>query len=372
MSIQYPHKLQVRSPADLLALVPYLLGFHPQASVVAIAMADRRVAFAARADLPTPDTAHAEIRPMLDHLAAVATRQQATTVVLIGYGDAGQVDPVLADAADVFAAHGVRLHDALRVTDDRYFSYLCQDPTCCPPQGTRFDPTSSVLAAYATVAGHVALPDRAALAARLAPVDGPARHGMQQATDRAVIRLRRLIAAAADRPAGQVQTPSPGRADLSDASSPAARVYADADALVRHAGQVAIIDAFDRTAHGERLGDDEAAWLTLLLVHIPVRDQAWQRTRDRDAHVQLWTDLTRRAHQDLVAAPASLLAFAAWRSGDGALANLAIDRALAADPTYRMALLLSEALRHGMPPTAFDDMPAVADDTPTHQPDTRT
>jgi len=67
-------------------------------------------------------------------------------LVLIGYGEAGQVDPVMADAADVFTAHRVRLHDALRVTDDRSFSYLCQDPTCCPPQGTRFDPTSSVIA----------------------------------------------------------------------------------------------------------------------------------------------------------------------------------------------------------------------------------
>ncbi len=65
MSIQYPPKLQVRSVADFLALVPYLLGFHPHTSVVAVAVADRRIAFVARADLPTPGTARTEIRSKL-------------------------------------------------------------------------------------------------------------------------------------------------------------------------------------------------------------------------------------------------------------------------------------------------------------------
>ena len=60
----------------------------------------------------------------------------------------------------------------------------------------------------------------------------------------------------------------------------------------------------------------------------------------RAAHARLWTDLARRACPGYVAAPASLLAFTAWQAGDGALANLAIDRALTDDPAYSMALLL--------------------------------
>ena len=47
------------------------------------------------------------------------------------------------------------------------------------------------------------------------------------------------------------------------------------------------------------------------------------------AHARLWTDLTRRACPGYVAAPAALLAFTAWQAGNGALANLALDRALA-------------------------------------------
>ena len=62
-------------------------------------------------------------------------------------------------------------------------------------------------------------------------------------------------------------------------------------------------------------------------------------------------DLVRRAQPGYVAAPASLLAFTAWQCGDGALANIALDRALADAPGYSMALLLQAALDAGMPPS---------------------
>ena len=47
-------RLTVRSPADLITAVPYLIGFHPTDSVVVVAMRGRRIVFAARADLPEP------------------------------------------------------------------------------------------------------------------------------------------------------------------------------------------------------------------------------------------------------------------------------------------------------------------------------
>jgi hypothetical protein len=71
----------------------------------------------------------------------------------------------------------------------------------------------------------------------------------------------------------------------------------------------------------------------------------------RAAHLRLWTHLTRLARPGYVAAPASLLAFVAWQLGDGALANVALDRALADDPRYSMARLLRQALDSGAPPS---------------------
>jgi hypothetical protein len=63
------------------------------------------------------------------------------------------------------------------------------------------------------------------------------------------------------------------------------------------------------------------------------------------------------------AAPASLLALTAWQCGDGALANLAINRALADTPGYSMALLLRNALDADAPPSAA--MPPMTPDEVT-------
>ena len=46
-----------------------------------------------------------------------------------------------------------------------------------------------------------------------------------------------------------------------------------------------------------------------------------------------------------------MLAFTAWQNGNGALANLALDRALADTPGYSMALLLRDAIDAGAPPS---------------------
>ena len=91
-----------------------------------------------------------------------------------------------------------------------------------------------------------------------------------------------------------------------------------------------------------------------MLRQLPIRDDAWARMdpQHQAAHQRLWTDLIRRAQPGYVAAPASLLAFTAWQGGDGALANLALDRALADQPDYSMALLLRDILDAGTPPSA--------------------
>jgi hypothetical protein len=95
------------------------------------------------------------------------------------------------------------------------------------------------------------------------------------------------------------------------------------------------------------------AWLALALTRIRIRDDAWARMDPghRRAHRRLWTDLVRRAQPGYAAAPASLLALTAWQGGDGALANLALDRVLADIPGYSMALLLRVALDAGAPPS---------------------
>ncbi|MEH0843012.1 DUF4192 domain-containing protein [Micromonospora sp. CPCC 205711] len=326
-------RLTVRSPGDLLAAVPYLLGFHPADSVVVVALRGRRIVFAARSDLPDPGT---DPRLPADHLGDVLARQEAESATVVGYGPAERVTPAVDAVRAALTDAGLSVLDALRVTDGRYWSYLCDGVDCCPPDGTPYDPGASQVSAAAVFAGQVALPDRAALTAQVAPLDGLDREAMRWA---GVAAERRLLALLEDAPA----------ADLLDGR------------VVRAAGVVAIRAALRRHRRGERLTDDEVAWLSLLLTHLPVRDHAWERTDGREEDISLWSDVLRRAEEELIAAPASLLAFAAWRAGQGALAAVALERALAAHPDYSLAQLLDDLLRRGVPPSELDGWPAVGE-----------
>jgi hypothetical protein len=90
------------------------------------------------------------------------------------------------------------------------------------------------------------------------------------------------------------------------------------------------------------------------IADLRVRDDAWARMdpEHRQAHRRLWADVVTAAAAEFVPAPAALLAFTAWQCGEGALANLALERALAADPEYSLALLLAQAIQSGLPPSA--------------------
>jgi len=387
MNSTEPARLSVRSPADMVAAVPYLLGFHPADSVVVVAVRGRRVVFAARGDLPAPGT---DPGPAARHLAQVVARQDADAATVVGYGPAARVTGVVDAIGDALTAAGLVVLDALRVTEGRWFSYLCVEPSCCPPEGTPYDPAASQVSAAAVFAGQVALPDRAALAAQVSPLDGPVRLAMRRATGRARLRLAALtgrpstpwagspagglpadssragaeppVPADGAGPEGESSVPVGGPGSGGKSQVPAGGAGSGGEPrAVRTAGTAAVRAAFRRQRRGERLDDDEMAWLTVLLTHVAVRDHAWSRTDGRDEDISLWTDVLRRAEPDLIAAPGCLLAFAAWRSGHGALAAVALERVLSAHPGYSLAVLLDEALRRGVAPSALDGWPGSDD-----------
>ncbi|MEU1234717.1 DUF4192 domain-containing protein [Micromonospora aurantiaca] len=387
MNSTEPARLSVRSPADMVAAVPYLLGFHPADSVVVVAVRGRRVVFAARGDLPAPG---ADPGPAARHLAQVVARQDADAATVVGYGPAARVTGVVDAVGDALTAAGLVVLDALRVTEGRWFSYLCVEPSCCPPEGTPYDPAASQVSAAAVFAGQVALPDRAALAAQVSPLDGPVRLAMRRATGRARLRLAALtgrpstpsagspagglpadssragaeppVPADGAGPEGESSVPVGGPGSGGKSQVPAGGAGSGGEPrAVRTAGTAAVRAAFRRQRRGERLDDDEMAWLTVLLTHVAVRDHAWSRTDGRDEDISLWTDVLRRAEPDLIAAPGCLLAFAAWRSGHGALAAVALERVLSAHPGYSLAVLLDEALRRGVAPSALDGWPGSDD-----------
>jgi Domain of unknown function (DUF4192) len=322
--------LKISSPAELLAAVPYLLGFHPSDSVTVVAFRRGRVHFAGRHDLPPPDGDEDDARTAATHLAAVVAREAADGAVVIGYGAPTRVTPAVLRTAEALRRVDVPTFDVLRVTGGRFWSYLCDGDDGCPDEGWPCPPEHSAIAAAATYAGHVALPDRDTLVAQLAPVGGAA---MIAATVGARERLS-------------------GLADSDRGTASLAR-------RLHRAGRVAVRDAERRYRSGGRLSDDEVAWLGVVLGEVAVRDYAWERIGLDPWQLTLWTDVVRRVEPEYVPAPAALLGFAAWRAGAGALAWAAVERSLAADPAYGMAQTLREILTYAVSPAMVDGWPAV-------------
>jgi uncharacterized protein DUF4192 len=319
-------KVSLRSPADMIAAIPYLLGFHPADSLVVLGLRAKQVTFQVRVDLPPAGDAV----PFARQLAAIVARQHVTRALLTGYGSEAAVTPAIKAVRTELLRRRIDVPEALRATDHRYFSYTCRDPQCCDPGGTPYDASTTVVAATATAAGMNVVGSRDEVAARLAPVSGPAACSMREAALRADMRLCDLLS----RPDGPP----------------------DREVLVT-AGKQAVDAAILRSTYGAVLGDDEVAWLGLLLVNVAVRDHAWGRVgEDLPLHVDLWTDVIRRVEPELVAPPATLLAFAAWRNGGGAIASIALERAIDADPTYRMAIYLGAAFDGGLSPTEYVEL----------------
>ena len=80
-------------PADLLALVPGLLGFHPEESVVVMTVGDGDRPLHARVDLPGDPVG---VDDLVHYLAALAARSDLRRFVVVVYSaDAGLAEALV-------------------------------------------------------------------------------------------------------------------------------------------------------------------------------------------------------------------------------------------------------------------------------------
>ena len=331
-----PPTLVVRagSPAALLRLIPHLTGFVPETSLIVIGVCPPRdrIRVTLRYDLPDPPEADL-VTDLAAHAVSVLAAQRLTAAVAVGYGPEHLVVPVAGELLSAAHQAGIDLGEILRVQDGRYWSLVCDSEACCPAAGVPFDATPADPAEAKALAavGDQVLSTRADLAAQVAPLGGIVHESMRQATRRAERHVSQLL--------GKVRRSS--------------RLGA-AKQMIAAEGLAAVGAMIARYRDGGRFTtDDEIARITVALRDLRVRDDAWARMdpAHAEAYARLWTDVVRRAQPGYVAAPAALLAFVAWQSGRGALANVALDRALADDPRYSMATLLRQAITAGAPPS---------------------
>lgn len=316
--------VRLASPADFIAVVPYLLGYHPADSLVAMAFDGDALKGVIRFDLPdcsekAPDAA--------THCARLLAQNAARNVFLIGYGSGQQVTPLMDGLHTAITGAGMVVLDMVRCEGGRYWSYICHDPDCCSSDGVPYDVTSSLAAAGAVLAGCVAMPDRETFARIVEPVDGPERQAIRTATVAARARAESMLDTA------------------------------DVEYWFRE-GTRHIRACLDDVQAGRPIPVEDLAWLGVLLTGTLVRDIAmtFHREYGDDVSHRFWIEVVRRLEPEYLPAPAVNLAFLAYRSGDGTLARLAAERALQVDPNYRFAKMILFALNAGLPPTGILDI----------------
>src|SRR5436305_15127015 len=72
----------LRSFGDVLAVVPYMLGFHPADSAVLFGVRSKKIIFQVRGDLPPPD----DVSEFARYYADLLLRQRAGSAIVLGYG----------------------------------------------------------------------------------------------------------------------------------------------------------------------------------------------------------------------------------------------------------------------------------------------
>lgn len=307
-------RLKVRRPDELLAIIPYMIGFTPDESIVAAFVRSGRIVLTARMDI-TPESASDELAERIDRLAR---QHRAHVLALVAYSaDSLPANRLLTRLMDRLGKH--KLTDVLYVGHGRWWSLTCGEE-CCPLTGTPFDPSSHPMSAAAVFAGLGARADRGELEAA---VSGPSPAELPR------------VEALADELITELQ-------QLDDSSAPI-RLLAS------------IVEA---GSEGGALDERNCLVLGLLVTEIGLRDLAWALIAPTNAedHVRLWGSVVAQVPPTLAAAPLCLLGMAAWLSGDGALLNCCCERLAQVAPEYSMGRLLAEVSDKALPPSLWQQI----------------
>lgn len=317
-----PITLRLDDLSDAVEAVPYLLGFTPTDSLVAVALSGprERMVFTMRLDLLPAD----HDAKVADAVAARMAHAKAESVMLFIYPkrrpSRGKPLPRRPLVTAISDALDVPVREAVLVTPERMWSYVCDDLRCCPTQGRR-RPTASpgqlALEAAHALNGRAVLPSRADVVASVQPLSGQEAERMEAAIDAA---------------ASQYLSMTSRR-------------------FLRNARRVA---EAARDRYQDRPGDltdDDAALLIVGMHEWQLRDEmlGWA-VEHEDAMRSLFDDLARRALPPLDAPACTALAFIAYVQGDGLVAATALDRALESDSDYSLATMLRDALNGQLSP----------------------
>lgn len=314
------------APAELLPALPYLVGFHPADSLVAVFLNLRKeICLTARLDwsvcLADPvEAANALLGP--------AAHCEASHVLLVAVDIADGAMADLVEIACRFLEADLSVVWCGTLTGPEYLGLDCPAAGC---DGHVLDPLRpSATTTHLVAEGHAPLRDRDAVLAEVAARDG------------VPVAARRL-------------TRGPDR-------------ECDRDVLLEQVTDV--LTAADDDFAAALLPDADLATVALACNDVPVRDVLLVRLSDPGAAAVSWTAAWPVLHATLRRCPpehlpgvATMAALAAWQCGDGVRARACLERALDADPRHRLAVLSWQMLQAALPPHRWREAMADLDET---------
>ena len=314
------------SPHDLLAAIPFLIGYHPSDSLVLVAIKGDLVSMAMRVDYPQNENTDA-----YDLLAHHLKLDGADAALMLAYVPSEKSElhetgaEVLGQMANSLSKNAIAIRESIEVIGNRWRSVICEDISCCPPEGNMLpDFESSRVAAEQVMAGR-----------SMPFID--------------VSKLADSIAA----------LPNIGVEFITQVESYFVHEEAPDRIEKQRDGATTVVDLGQLYEFGRGSSDpDLVAQVIGRLSDIQVRDYALgiHNAENIEAYWTMWKELLRIAPVGYVAPIASIFAAVAYESGQGALAHKALDRALIDNPGYSLALLLRRVFSAGWPAAAFIQM----------------
>ncbi|WP_181771114.1 DUF4192 domain-containing protein [Amycolatopsis pittospori] len=323
-------KVNLTDPADLLTAIPYLLGFHPEDSLVVLGQRgpDRRQqGIVLRVDLPPPGLELDQARDLAGRLAL--TGHTGATVAVVGGGSpnpAGRPPRrrFIRRLEASLAEFGIPLLHSLwapRIAADvRWGCY--REKTC---RGVLPDPRDSVVAAIVTGEGHITRKSREEVERLFDP--------------------------------GPPETLARRAGLLTEMSEPP---WADADVV--GAGIAEVNAALARAASGDlAVTDAQAVRLAWAISLVEVRGACMLTAAPADSPLartaeDLWLILARELPEPERAEALALKAHASYIRGDLAITGMALERAREADPEHGLTDLLAKALNAMIPPSKVSEV----------------
>ena len=232
--------------------------------------------------------------------------------------------PFLSELTAALDLVGIEVGANLSTNGRVWWSHACSDPECCPGEGTLLDVAimDTIRAEY-VYAGYAPLGSRADLAARIARDD-------RRAAEVGTVLARRQPPAPTQRwREAQIRFLTGRFLPRNACTAPATPMTASVSARLH------------RALRDIRVRD---VVLHRLVVRGHHCGRCWEGT------IETLCEAVRTAPEGGCAPAATILALVAWMRGEGALATLSIQRALAEDPEYRLATLAARLMAQGSDP----------------------